>query len=66
MDYEVGPAGVRFARCGLAGLLDPDPPRGYVVEIHAVRTAWWERADPGLALQDALRVIVGPPATVAP
>ncbi len=65
-DYAIGPAGVRFARCGLAGLLEPDPLRGYVVEIHEARAAWWERVDPGLALQDALRVIVGPPASVAP
>ena len=55
-----GPAGERFARWGLAGLLDPDPPRGYVAQVHPARARGWGGVDPReTALREVVRLLLG-------
>lgn len=52
----------RFARWGLAGLFELDPPKRYLVQIHeAQRRRWWGGLDPGeAALREMVRLIMGP------
>ena len=61
---ETGPPGQRFARSGLVGLFDPDPPRGYVAQIHEARARGWERVDPrDSALREVVHLVLGPGAS---
>lgn len=60
---QTGAAGRRFARYGLAGLLDLDPPRDYVVESHEARASWSGRIDArDVALRDVVCLVLGRPA----
>ena len=61
-----GAAGQRFARFGLAGLLELEPARGYVVESHQARACWSGRVDGhDAALRDVLYLVLGPQAASA-
>jgi len=57
---EAGPPGERFARLGLDGLFDSDPPRGYVAQIHEARARGWGGVDPcDAALREVMRLVLG-------
>ena len=59
-DDEAGPPGERFARLGLAGLFDPDPPRDYVAQIHEARPRRWGGVDPrDAALREVVHLVLG-------
>jgi len=61
-----GAAGQRFARFGLGGLFELEPPRGYVVESHPARSCWSGRVDRrDAALRDLVCLILGPQARCA-
>jgi hypothetical protein len=51
----------RFARLGLAGLLEAQPPRGYVTQIHQAKGRSWCNGDSHDAvLGDVVRLVLGP------
>lgn len=57
---ETGPPGQRFARLGLAGLFDPDPPRDYVAQLHEARPRRWGGVDPRDAvLREVVQLVLG-------
>jgi hypothetical protein len=57
---ETGSPGERLARLGLAGLFDPDPPRGYVAQIHEARARRWGGVDPrDAALREVVHLALG-------
>ena len=57
---EAASAGECLARRGLASLFDPDPPRGYVAQVHPARARGWGGIDPcDAALREVVRLILG-------
>jgi hypothetical protein len=61
-----GAAVQRFARFGLAGLFELEPPRGYVVESHEARACWSGRVERrDAALRDLVCLVLGPQASFA-
>jgi hypothetical protein len=61
LDEQSDAEAQRFARLGLAGLLEAQPPRGYVTQIHPATCRSWCSSDPHEAvLGDVVRLVLGP------